>query len=309
MLTGRFFWLDQSRHLLQISDLASNEILSELSYPADLEFIQSQLSPDQAKIYLLSSKDCYVYDWPLNKLEKLGLNLEPLQIAVAPSQPFLFLADTKGSIVSFHLLTGTLYPFGQAQCPCDCVALVASTQEVYALFEHDLGGTLLIFNYAGQILQEFSFPGTPTNLAVRPDGLLSISFTNNAFTGEGVIICQARNPKENCEIYHLRNYQDPLPCYPSSVAFDHSREKAYVAIEDSASLGIIHLKEKRLETLCIGQSISTLQLVSESLALAVSERFAEVLEINLTTGKVSPIPAATPGHSGATFLYWNYSPS
>ncbi|MDF2634145.1 MAG: hypothetical protein K0R78_1019 [Pelosinus sp.] len=291
--------IDDTTHALLLVTGQQGEIIAEMPYPSEYTPTELLLSPDQSKVYLPVIKNngkgaLFVGNLEQKSIYRLPVELPPpTQFALAPKGDCAYIADPHGRLYSLTIPTMSLTTWGNP-AEAACVGLVADHTAIYSVWEHDNQGTLAVFSPGGQLLQEHSLPGIPTNIILHSDQHILIPFTSTAFTTEGVIIFTITKEADTTSAIITSQtciYPKDInasPAYPSHIAALPHEQIAYVVNEESASITVIDIANASISRhIELGRSISCLHILpGNHLAIATSHIFADLSMIDLENGRL-----------------------
>lgn len=291
--------IDDTTHALLLVDGQQGEIIAEMPYPPEYTPTELLLSSDQSKVYMPVVKTngkgaLFVGNLEQKSVYRLPIELPPpTQFTLAPKGNYAYIADPNGGLYSLTIPSMSLTAWGNP-AEAACVGLAADHDAIYSVWEHDNQGTLAVFSPAGQLLQEYSLPGIPTNVILHGDEHILVPFTSTTFTLEGIMIftiikatetTPASMTSQSC--LYPKN-KTSCPAYPSHIAASPNEQTAYVVNEESASITVIDLTTASISRLIeLNRSISCLHIVPGSqLAIATSHIFADLSMIDLANGRL-----------------------
>jgi hypothetical protein len=228
-------------------------------------------------------------------LETLPVSLPyPAQFALGKGAETAYINEPGGALYRVDLNSFNFSPIVAPLKRASCVGLACGEKYLYSAWEHECGGTVAIFDFWGKLKEQYDIAGIPTNVILDNWQRLLVTFTNTAFTGEGVAIFKLA--KDTLSAPQVITIQCPgcpsgLSAYPCHLAVTADGQRAYLASEDSASVLALNLKEAAIaDRLVIGRSISRLYLTPQShIAVATSNFFNDLCRIDLQYGEITGV--------------------
>lgn len=291
--------LDDTTHALLLVDSPNGEIIAEMPYPAGLTPTELILAPDLTKVYIPvvgkgGSGALLVANLTQRSIYRLPMKLpQPIQFTLAPNGLCAYLADLSGTLYALDIPTMSLTKWGNP-AKSACVGLAADQNAVYSVWEHGDQGSLAVFSHNGQLLNEHTLPGIPTNIILDVCGHIFVPFTTSNFTIEG-IMCFNRiiNDDQTLTVMTAQRCiypysTSPSAAYPSHVATWPAENLAYVVNEESASITVIDSNTAAIiRHIEIDRSISCLHILpGGEFGIATSHIFADLSMIDLRNGRL-----------------------
>ena len=291
--------IDDTTHSLLIVDSPNGEIITEMPYPSEYTPTELFLVPGLTKAYIPAvgksgTGALLVANLTQKSIYRLPMKLpQPIQFTLSPDGLCAYLSDPDGTLYALDIPTMSLSNWGNP-ANATCVGLAADHDAVYSVWELGDQGSLAVFNLKGQLINEHTLPGIPTNITLDACGHIFIPFTTTNFTIEG-IMCFNKTMSEDdtpsvitaqrC-IYPYTT--SPSAAYPSHVATWPDEHLAYVVNEESSSITVIDSDTAAIiRHIEIGRSISCLHILpGGEFGIATSQLFNDLSMIDLRNGRL-----------------------
>jgi len=291
--------IDDTTHSLLLVDSPNGEIIAEMPYPSQYTPTALFLAPDLVKVYIPAvgkggTGALLVANLTQKSIYRLPIKLpQPIQFTLSPDGLCAYLSSPDGTLYALDILTMSLTNWGHPT-NATCVGLAVDVNAVYSVWELNDQGSLTVFNRDGQLINEHTLPGIPTNITLDACGHIFIPFTTSHFTIEG-IMCFNKTMKDDdtpCVITAQRCIYpyttSPSAAYPSHVATWPDEHIAYVVNEESSSITVIDSDTAAIiRHIEIGRSISCLHILpGGDFGIATSQLFNDLCMIDLRNGRL-----------------------
>jgi len=291
--------IDDTTHSLLLVDSPNGEIIVEMPYPSGLTPTELFLAPDLTKAYIPAvgkngSGALLVANLEKRSIYRLPMKLpQPIQFTLSPDGNSAYLSDPDGVLYVLEIPTMSLKSLGNPS-KATCVGLAVDHHAVYSVWELSDQGTLVVFDLNGQLINEHTLPGIPTNIILDACGHIYIPFTTIDFAIEGIMCFNKTRSEDNTPavitaercIYPYTT--SPSAAYPSHVATWPDEHIAYVVNEESSSITVIDSNTAAIiRHIELGRSISCLHILpGGDFGIATSHIFADLSLIDLRNGRL-----------------------
>ncbi len=291
--------IDDTAHALLLVNNPSGEIIAEIPYPPDYNPTELLLAPDQTKAYIPAvgkngNGALFIANLAQRSIYRLPLKIPgPTQFTLSPNGACAYFSDPAGMLYALDILTMSLTSWG-TPAKASCVGLAADSNAVYSVWEHNDQGSLAVFSHQGQLINEYSLTGIPTNITLDKQGHIFIPFTTTHFTIEGVM-CFNRDIQDDNTLTVIAAQQciypystSPSAAYPSHVTTYDEEAIAYVVNEENSSITVIDSYTAAiLRHIELGRSISCLHILpGGQFGIATSHIFSDLSMIDLHAGRL-----------------------
>jgi len=291
--------IDDTTHSLLLVDSPNGKIIAEMPYPSGFTPTELFLAPDLTKAYMPAvgksgSGALLVANLEQRSIYRLPMKLpQPIQFTLSPDGNRAYLSDPDGTLYTLDIPTMSLKSLGNP-ATATCVGLAADHNALYSVWELKDQGTLAVFNQSGQLINEHTLPGIPTNITLDACGHIFIPFTTNNFTIEGVMCFnKAKSDDDTPDVITAERCiypytTSPSAAYPSHVATWPNEHLAYIVNEESSSITVIDSNTAAIiRHIEIGRSISCLHILpGGDFGIATSHIFADLSMIDLRNGRL-----------------------
>ncbi|MBP2627444.1 MAG: hypothetical protein H6Q68_2155 [Firmicutes bacterium] len=291
--------IDDTTHSLLLVDSPNGEIIVEMPYPSGFTPTELFITPDLTKAYMPAigkggNGALLVANLAQRSIYRLPIKLpQPIQFTLSPDGTCAYLSDPDGTLYALNIPNMSLKSLGNP-AKATCVGLAADQNTVYSVWELKDQGSLAVFNLNGQLINEHTLPGIPTNITLDACGHIFIPFTTTNFTIEGIICFNKTLNDDNTPaiiaaercIYPYST--SPSAAYPSHVATWPDEHLAYVVNEESSSITVIDSNTAAIiRHIELGRSISCLHILpGGEFGIATSHIFADLSMIDLRNGRL-----------------------
>jgi len=298
-LSYQLLVIDDTTHSLLLVDSPNGKIIAEMPYPSGFTPTELFLAPDLTKAYMPAvgksgSGALLVANLEQRSIYRLPMKLpQPIQFTLSPDGNMAYLSDPDGTLYTLDIPTMSLKSLGNP-AKATCVGLAADHNALYSVWELKDQGTLAVFNQSGQLINEHTLPGIPTNITLDACGHIFIPFTTNNFTIEGVMCFnKAKSDDDTPDVITAERCiypytTSPSAAYPSHVATWPNEHLAYIVNEESSSITVIDSNTAAIiRHIEIGRSISCLHILpGGDFGIATSHIFADLSMIDLRNGRL-----------------------
>lgn len=298
-LSYQLLVIDDTTHSLLLVDSPNGKIIAEMPYPSGLTPTELFLAPDLTKAYIPAigkngSGALLVANLAQRSIYRLPMKLpQPIQFTLSPDSKLAYLSDPDGTLYALDIPTMSLKSLGNP-AKATCVGLAADHNAVYSVWELKDQGTLAVFDLKGELINEHTLPGIPTNITLDACGHIFIPFTTTNFTIEGVMCFNKTSSDDNTLAVTIAERciypytTSPSAAYPSHVATWPDEHLAYVVNEESSSITVIDSNTAAIiRHIEIGRSISCLHILpGGDFGIATSHIFADLSMIDLRNGRL-----------------------
>jgi len=298
-LSYQLLVIDDTSHSLLLVDSPNGEIIAEMPYPSGLTPTELFLTPNFTKAYMPAvgkngSGTLLVANLAQRSIYRLPMKLpQPIQFTLSPDATWAYFTDPDSTLYALDIPTMSLKKLG-SPTKATCVGLAADHNAVYCVWELKDQGTLTVFDLKGQLKNEHTLPGIPTNITLDASGRIFIPFTTTNFTIEGIMCFNKNQSEDNTPtvitaercIYPYST--SPSAAYPSHVAICPDEHLAYIVNEENSSITVIDSNTAAIiRHIEIGRSISCLHILpGGDYGIATSHIFADLSMIDLRNGRL-----------------------